>query len=153
MLRAILKRRIKDLHSGFEGEQVYTLDFDAEALEKELRRGGFGESGYEAIDVIGIEHIREAADLGISDGWLVSIGYEYDTNYARFRHTGNDIELWERDDGQWQVCTPDSNGNAIKLALFTTQKQLATLLEVLAFYRIQPPNNCVGSKRKRGFNG
>lgn len=51
---------MRDAVSGYQGESVYTLDFEEYRLEAELKRGGFGESGFEAVELVGVEYIREA---------------------------------------------------------------------------------------------
>ena len=55
MIRAILKYKRKDQNSGAETEGIYTIDFDAPELEKELSSGGFSENGYDFTELIGVE--------------------------------------------------------------------------------------------------
>ena len=55
MLKAILKRSWRDAISGTQGVQYITVDFEAPDVEAYLRRGGFGESGFEAVELVGLE--------------------------------------------------------------------------------------------------
>ena len=56
MLRAIFRRRMRDSHSGCQiDNQLFSIRFDSPAIERELRTGGFGESGFEIIELIGVE--------------------------------------------------------------------------------------------------
>lgn len=56
MLRAHFRRRFKDNMSGIQIEnQVYSIPFDNPEIEKELRAGGFGETGFEVRELIGVE--------------------------------------------------------------------------------------------------
>ena len=56
MLRAIFRRRMRDAISGCQVDnQLFSIRVDAPAIEAELRRGGFGESGYEVIELVGME--------------------------------------------------------------------------------------------------
>ncbi len=58
MLRAVLRRRMRDAYSGCEvTNQIYTIDFIEPRIEAELRRGGYGESGFEVIELVGVEAI------------------------------------------------------------------------------------------------
>lgn len=57
MIRFIMRARRKDPVSGYEGERLYTFDTEVPALEAELGAGGYGESGYECNDLIGVEVI------------------------------------------------------------------------------------------------
>lgn len=58
MLRAIFRRRFKDNTSGIViDNQLYSLDFHHEGIQKELTAGGFGESGFEVRELVGIEAI------------------------------------------------------------------------------------------------
>lgn len=56
MLRAIFRRRMRDAISGCEvTNQIFSFRVDVPSIESELRKGGFGESGYEIVELIGIE--------------------------------------------------------------------------------------------------
>lgn len=56
MLRAIFRRRFRDAISGCQVDnQIYSIRVDVPAIENELSRGGFGEAGYEVIELVGIE--------------------------------------------------------------------------------------------------
>lgn len=56
MLRAIFRRSMRDAVSGCEiKNQVFSFRVNVPSIENELRRGGFGEAGYEVIELIGIE--------------------------------------------------------------------------------------------------
>ncbi len=56
MLRALFRRRFKDNMSGIQIEnQVYSIPFENPEIEKELRAGGFGETGFEVRELIGVE--------------------------------------------------------------------------------------------------
>lgn len=57
MIRFIMRTRRKDPVSGYEGEHLYTFDTEVPSLEAELNAGGFGESGYECNELIGVEVI------------------------------------------------------------------------------------------------
>lgn len=59
MLRAILRRRMRDAISGCEHESLFTMDLEIPELEEQLRKGGFGESGYEVIELVGMEALTE----------------------------------------------------------------------------------------------
>lgn len=58
MLRFILKCKIRDDIRGYCGESHYTIDGDITALEEALKRGGYGENGYECHELIGVEIIE-----------------------------------------------------------------------------------------------
>lgn len=59
MLRAIIRRRFRDSISGATVDnQLYTIDFESPELEAELRAGGFGESGFDVRELIGVEVVR-----------------------------------------------------------------------------------------------
>lgn len=56
MLRAVFRRRMRDAISGCEvTNQIYTIKVDVPEIENELKRGGFGESGFEIIELVGME--------------------------------------------------------------------------------------------------
>lgn len=55
MLRVIFRHRMKDAISGCATTSLFSVSVDVPAIERELRRGGFGESGYEVVDLVGIE--------------------------------------------------------------------------------------------------
>lgn len=56
MLRAIFRRRFKDNTSGIVIEnQIYSIAFENHDIENELRAGGFGETGFEVRELIGVE--------------------------------------------------------------------------------------------------
>ena len=55
MIRFILKVKSRNEITGYCGEHLYTIDNDLVALEAALRRGGSGEYGYEAHELIGVE--------------------------------------------------------------------------------------------------
>ena len=55
MLRFILKNKYSCEISGNSGERYETIDIDVPELEKILIRGGFGESGYDKTELIGVE--------------------------------------------------------------------------------------------------
>lgn len=57
MLRYIMKCNWGDTTSGASGFNHYTIDGDAEAVEKKLRDGGCGESGFETHELVGVEII------------------------------------------------------------------------------------------------
>lgn len=56
MLRAIFRRRMRDAISGCEiTNQLFSFRVDVPSIESELRKGGFGEAGYEIVELIGME--------------------------------------------------------------------------------------------------
>ena len=56
MLRAIFRRRMRDVVSGCQiDNQLFSIRVDVPAIENELRRGGFGESGFESVELVGVE--------------------------------------------------------------------------------------------------
>jgi len=60
MLRFILKVKRRDEISGYYGENIYTIDGDVVELEKCLKKGGYGECGYESHELVGIEVINDS---------------------------------------------------------------------------------------------
>lgn len=60
MLRLIISRKWKDSHSCLETNTFETVDVDAPELEKILRGGGYGESGYDYRSVVGVELLEPA---------------------------------------------------------------------------------------------
>ena len=58
MVRFIIKRKFKDNNDGFESESFRTIDLDVPELEQALNCGGFGPSGYDHSDLVGIEIIN-----------------------------------------------------------------------------------------------
>jgi hypothetical protein len=58
MLRAILKRVIKDAASGREYESFFTLDFNEPTLEDALRSNGINEMDLVYVQLVGIEIMR-----------------------------------------------------------------------------------------------
>jgi hypothetical protein len=63
-LRAILRHKIRDSVSGYEGSNLFTIEFESESLEAQLRRGGFGESGFEVVELVGVELLDEDKQEG-----------------------------------------------------------------------------------------
>lgn len=59
MLRFILKNSYKDSCNGAEVENFFTMDFEVPELEQQLRRGGFGENGYQFNQLVGVEVLKE----------------------------------------------------------------------------------------------
>lgn len=55
MLRFIIKTKWRDGISGAEGEYFKTLDIVVPKLQDELCKGGFGESGYDMVQLVGVE--------------------------------------------------------------------------------------------------
>ena len=55
MIRFILKRKWRDVASGCEGSSLSTLDIEVPELEAVLTNGGYGESGYDRTEMVGIE--------------------------------------------------------------------------------------------------
>jgi len=62
MLRFILKAKRRDDISGYCGETFYTIDGDLVSLEAVLKKGGFGENGYEAHELVGVEIIEPTSN-------------------------------------------------------------------------------------------
>jgi hypothetical protein len=60
MIRFILKYSRYSAHDGFRVDSHFTVDGDVVELEKQLRRGGCGESGFERVELIGAEVIEDA---------------------------------------------------------------------------------------------
>ena len=47
---------MRDAISGCEiANQLFSIRVDVPVIEAELRRGGFGESGFEVIELVGVE--------------------------------------------------------------------------------------------------
>lgn len=47
---------MRDAVSGCEvSNQLFSFRVDVRSIENELRRGGFGESGYEVVELVGLE--------------------------------------------------------------------------------------------------
>lgn len=61
-MRAILKRSFRDTVSGIDGYTFETLDFDYLPLEQRLKAGGYGETGFEKVELVGIEHLKQMND-------------------------------------------------------------------------------------------
>lgn len=96
------------------------------------KRGASAITVSKILEALGaVVSVTFAAKKPITEQWLASIGYEFEKSDARWKNIGNDIELWQRDNGEWQICTPDANYNAIKLGLFSYQHQLTNLLTAL----------------------
>ena len=55
MIRFIMRSAFKDGHSGCEGSSLVTLDVEVGELESLLRSGGMGLSGYQRIELVGVE--------------------------------------------------------------------------------------------------
>jgi hypothetical protein len=62
MLRAVMRRKMGCKISGMESEQIVTLDFDAPELERALSSGGYGETGFEATSLVGVEILPAKKD-------------------------------------------------------------------------------------------
>lgn len=63
MLRFILKRTIRDnISGGYESEAFVTVDVNVPEVERLLCRGGYGENGFDATRLIGVE-IHERGDI------------------------------------------------------------------------------------------
>lgn len=54
MLRFIIRRKWRDGVSGLETDEFATLDTNCPELEEILKRGGFGDSGYDYSSVAGV---------------------------------------------------------------------------------------------------
>lgn len=63
MLRFIIRTKWRDGISGAEGEHFKTLDVDVPELQDALSIGGYGESGYDMAQLVGVEFLR-ARTLG-----------------------------------------------------------------------------------------
>ena len=55
MVRLIFKRTWQDNISGSRSESFETVDMDIPVIEEILSAGGFGESGFDRTDLIGVE--------------------------------------------------------------------------------------------------
>ncbi len=81
MLRAIFRRRMRDAISGCEvTNHLFSFRVDVPSIENELRRGGFGESGYEIVELLGveIEHDKKVQQCcGTCAFWSSSNGAEF----------------------------------------------------------------------------
>lgn len=64
MLRFILKKKWRDGISGAEGEYFETLDSVVPKLQEALSKGGFGESGYDMVQLVGVEVLPDEAEGG-----------------------------------------------------------------------------------------
>lgn len=61
MIRLIFRRTWKDNISGASSETFETIDIDIPVIEEKLNAGGFGESGFDKTDFIGLEILRPNA--------------------------------------------------------------------------------------------
>jgi len=55
MVRFILRHTRADAMCGTHSTGLYTLTAECPAIEREITRGGFGEYGWETVDVVGAE--------------------------------------------------------------------------------------------------
>lgn len=70
MLRAILRTKERDPHSGAETERLETIDFRNDELEKILNSGGQCEDGYCFTELVGVETLPPTlADRLKSEGF------------------------------------------------------------------------------------
>lgn len=58
MLRFVVRRRWRDTISGSSGDILETIVADVPALETYVSRGGYGESGFEIGELVGVEVIK-----------------------------------------------------------------------------------------------
>ena len=63
MVRLIFKRTWQDNISGDRSESFETVDMDIPVIEEKLSAGGFGESGFDRTDLIGVEILTHNAKL------------------------------------------------------------------------------------------
>ncbi len=63
MIRAVLRRRWADKISGASTDQLFTLDFDCPELEEALLKGGYGESGFDMTDLVGVEVLPKVEEV------------------------------------------------------------------------------------------
>ena len=59
MIRFIFKNSRRDCVSGWEGSQLFTIDIEVPEIERALTAGGYGESGYDRTELIGVEILPE----------------------------------------------------------------------------------------------
>lgn len=59
MTRFILRTKRRDAVSGMEGEWLHTLDVECPELEQIMAVGGYGESGYHHVELVGVEIITK----------------------------------------------------------------------------------------------
>lgn len=59
MIRFIIKRRFQDNYSGAVGEAFVTLLLDVPELQAEIDRGGYGPSGHDLSELVGIELVQD----------------------------------------------------------------------------------------------
>jgi hypothetical protein len=52
-----MKHTFKHKYNGCEGVDYYTIDNDADAVERNLRSGGYDEDSFERHELIGVEVI------------------------------------------------------------------------------------------------
>ena len=64
MLRFIMRSHRHAANWGTDCVQYYTLDIDVPELEAALSRGGYGETGFERHDLIGVEIMTAEAGEG-----------------------------------------------------------------------------------------
>jgi hypothetical protein len=60
VIRFIIKTKWRDSNSGAEGEYFKTLDVDVPELQDALSIGGYGGSGYEVAQLIGVETLKDS---------------------------------------------------------------------------------------------
>ena len=68
MIRIIFLRESFSEVNQMRMSRHYTMDVDVPELERELSRGGFGETGYDFCSVVGVEVIPGKADAGAYSG-------------------------------------------------------------------------------------
>lgn len=61
MIRFILRRDYAYHSDGIRTTDYFTIDGDTDAVECALKRGGFGESGFDQTTFVGIEVIEPTA--------------------------------------------------------------------------------------------
>ena len=62
MLRFIISRKHRDTVSGAEWSGMETIDVECPTLEGALKRGGYGEGGYDISQLIGVEMHAQGKD-------------------------------------------------------------------------------------------
>ena len=68
MIRFIVERHHADHNVGFERRDIITLDKDLPDLEAMLRKGGYGEMGFDSWRLLGAEVIDAAPREGGKEG-------------------------------------------------------------------------------------
>jgi hypothetical protein len=74
VIRFILRNQRRDEYSRATVDCLFTIDGDVVALEQALRRGGYGESGYDLTSLVGVEVLDDPVLQNTNGGGEVAHG-------------------------------------------------------------------------------